>query len=107
MTPEITLNIQGGLLRVLLPDDIHPAYVKGLNDREVNRYLDGVKRNIQTTQSVFDFVQVNRYSDSSVLWGIWEDGRHLHCGTVRLHGTDPYHKAAHCPSSNGLGHFSI
>jgi hypothetical protein len=45
VNPSIQLRFEGGLLRVLTPADIHPMYISGLNDPQVNRYLDVVKKN--------------------------------------------------------------
>lgn len=95
MNPEIVLNFEGGYLRPLQLEDVHPGYVSGLNDPEVNRYLDGVKHTTQTTQSVLDFVAANVASANSVLWGIWQTGSERHCGTVRIHGIEHHHKTAH------------
>ncbi|MDP2127598.1 MAG: GNAT family N-acetyltransferase [Pseudohongiella sp.] len=94
MNISVELYFPGGELRTLLPCDVHRGYVDGLNDPEVNRYLDGVRRTLQTTESVTDFVQVNLDSTNGVLWGIWESGHDAHCGTVRLHSIDSYHKTA-------------
>ncbi len=94
MIPDTQLTFSGGYLRPLSPDDVHHGYVEGLNDPDVNRYLDGVKRSTQTTQSVVDFVKGNRDSSNCILWGIWQEGSEAHCGTVRLHGIDTYHGVA-------------
>lgn len=95
MSPDVLLRFEGGYLRPLKTADVHPAYVSGLNDPDVNRYLDGVKRTVQTTQSVIDFVAADEVSSGSVLWGIWQDSATTHCGTVRLHGIEYHHKTAH------------
>lgn len=95
MSPDTVLSFLGGHLRVLKPDDVHPGYVSGLNDPEVNRYLDGVKRSEQTALSVIEFVRSNQESADSVLWGIWQTNADHHCGTIRLHGIEPFHKTAH------------
>ncbi len=95
MSPDTVLKFDGGYLRPLKPADVHAGYVAGLNDPEVNRYLDGVKHNKQTTQSVLDFVSANEASVNSVLWGIWQDETQRHRGTVRLHGVEHVHKTAH------------
>ena len=87
VTPTVVLKLKGGYLRPLLPEDVHPGYVSGLNDPEVNRYLE-VRHAIQTTQSVVDFVIANKESDNSVLWGVWQYGSERHCGTARLHSID-------------------
>lgn len=95
MNPDTVLNFEGGYLRPLKPADVHAGYVSGLNDPEVNRYLDGVKHTKQTTQSVLDFVVANEASTNSVLWGIWQENAGKHSGTVRLHAIEYHHKTAH------------
>lgn len=95
LSPEIVLEFAGGSLRPLTTEDVHPGYVSGLNDPEVNRYLDGVKRSAQTDQSVIEFVRHNQQAADAVLFGIWQTGAKLHCGTVRLHGIEQWHKTAH------------
>ena len=95
MSPEIVLEFEGGYLRPLKHEDVHPGYVSGLNDPEVNRYLDGVKRVTQTEESVTEFVLHNQQSNNAVLFGIWLDKIQLHSGTVRLHGIEANHKTAH------------
>lgn len=95
MSPDTILNFEGGCLRPLKPGDVHAGYVFGLNDPEVNRYLDGVKHTKQTIQSVLDFVAANEAASNSVLWGIWLENAGKHSGTVRLHGIEYHHKTAH------------
>lgn len=95
MSPDTILNFEGGYLRPLKPADVHAGYVSGLNDPEVNRYLDGVKYTKQTDKSVLDFVVANEASTNSVLWGIWQEHAEKHSGTVRLHGIEYHHKTAH------------
>lgn len=95
MIPDIVLTFDGGQLRPLKSQDVHQGYVAGLNDPEVNRYLDAVKFNVQTEHSVKDFVVANEGSSNSVLWGIWQGTSDKHCGTVRLHGIEHFHKTAH------------
>jgi RimJ/RimL family protein N-acetyltransferase len=94
MSPDVILEFEGGYLRPLKITDVHEGYVSGLNDPDVNRYLDGVKRTKQTRQSVIDFVAANEESPSAVLWGIWQVNAERHCGTVRLHEIEHYHKTA-------------
>lgn len=95
MNPDVTLQMVGGFLRTLVEADAHQGYVDGLNDPQVNRYLDAVKASLQTMQSVRDFIVDNQSSPSSVLWGIWLDGQERHVGTVRLHGIEHRHGTAH------------
>jgi len=95
MMPNAYLTFNNGYLRPLNQDDVHTDYVDGLNDPDVNHYLDGVKRTKQTKQSVIEFVMNNYNSSNSILWGIWQDSAKHHCGTVRIHGIDKYHGTAH------------
>lgn len=94
MNSGIELAIAGAILRPLQPRDVHEGYVNGLNDREVNRFLDSVKRVHQTHDTVVNFVQANLDSADSVLWGLWLDGNSTHSGTVRLHGIERFHRIA-------------
>lgn len=82
---ELTLRFPFGTLRPLLPADVHPGYVAGLNDPEVNRFLVNVRNARQTTASVLEFVEQNLLAPDAILFGIWCQGDTLHCGTVRLH----------------------
>jgi len=95
MSPDLVLPINGGFLRPLVEADVHQGYVDGLNDPQVNRYLDAVKVSLQTPSSVSDFVAADRCSSSSVLWGIWTTDHASHVGTVRLHGIEHRHGTAH------------
>lgn len=94
MIPEVILQFSGGILRPLRVDDVHSEYAIGLNDPEVNRYLDGVKRERQTDQSIVEFIRCNQQASNAVLFGIWQSNAEFHCGTVRLHDIDSYHKTA-------------
>jgi len=94
MSPDIILKFEGGYLRPLNAADVHAGYVSGLNDSEVNRYLE-VRHTKQTAQSVLDFVVVNETSANSILWGVWQENSERHCGTVRLHAVDHHSKTAH------------
>lgn len=92
---DAQLTFSGGQLRLLNPDHVHQGYIDGLNDPDINKYLVGVKCFTQTTKSVIYYVQCNIESPRSILWGIWQQGSKLHCGTVRLHGIDTCHGIAH------------
>ncbi len=87
MCPEITLTFNGGYIRALKTGDVHADYVSGLNDQQVNRYLE-VRHVVQTEESVINFVQHNQQAKNEVLFGIWRDEKNLHCGTLRLHGIE-------------------
>lgn len=94
MKLDIRLSFDGGYLKPLSLDDVHDAYVQGLNDPEVNRYLDSVKQTMQTKESVADFVQYNESAKDALLFGIWRVGDQQHCGTLRIHGIEKAHKTA-------------
>lgn len=94
MNPELVLKFDGGFLRALKPADVHEGYVAGLNDPDVNRFLE-LKYSKQTPESVVQFVSNEQQSPNSVLWGIWEDDHQSHLGTVRIHGVEFRHRTAH------------
>lgn len=94
MSPEIILAFNGGNLRPLQPKDVHHGYISGLNDSQVNRYLE-VRHILQTEQSVVKFVRDNQQAKNDVLFGIWRDGEQYHCGTLRLHGVEDAKQTAH------------
>jgi RimJ/RimL family protein N-acetyltransferase len=94
MNPEIVLVFSGGNLQPLKSEDVHHGYIAGLNDNQVNRYLE-VRHVVQTEQSVLKFVRDNQDAKNDVLFGIWRDGDQNHCGTVRLHGIKEVKGSAH------------
>ena len=81
-------------IRTLKTENIHDAYISGLNDPTINYYLDNVARNHQTKASVKEFVQQSFDNEKEILFGLWQSDVDKHCGTVRLHGIDDYHKTA-------------
>lgn len=94
MSPAQEIVFEGGFLRVLKPEDVHDRYVTGLNDPEVNRFLE-VRHSTQTTEGVVQFVMNDLQSPSSVLWGIWSNQSPDHLGTVRIHGVENHYRTAH------------
>lgn len=95
MIPGEILTFDDGFLKPLSRDDAHEGYVNGLNDPIVNFYLDGVKDEIQTQNSVENFIIENAKAKNCALWGIWLNSGSNHVGTVRLHGIEHRHKTAH------------
>ena len=73
--------------------DLHQGYVDGLNEPEVNPYLE-VRRERQTSESVARFIASNSQSSDSVLFGILDHGNPSHVGTLRLQGIDK--SSGHC-----------
>jgi [ribosomal protein S5]-alanine N-acetyltransferase len=94
MNLELILHFEGGYLRPLEVEDIHEKYISGLNDPEVNRYLQ-VRHENQSEETVARFIQSNQQSSDAVLFGIWLRDQDHHCGTLRLHGIDVTKRSAH------------
>ena len=92
---SLVLEFALGELRPLVPADVHPGYVAGLNDPEVNRYLVNVRTTEQTTAGVTRYVEQNMEASDAVLFGIWVGADARHCGTVRLHGIGASRERAH------------
>ena len=91
---NITLQMdQHDVLRPLREGDVTQAYVDGLNDPEVNRFL--LSPNVQrlTLESVRGFVRDNDRDENAVLFGLFIDDKHV--GNVRLHDIDWGEKHAH------------
>ncbi len=82
---RLSLN-QRGYLRPIDELDVTQAYVDGLNDPEVNRFLIGPRSARQTLAGVREFVRMNRESPDSLLLGLFVDDELR--GTVRLHGAE-------------------
>jgi ribosomal-protein-alanine N-acetyltransferase len=83
--PYNKLEFSGGYILPLNVADVHSKYISGLNNPDVNKYLDAVKYSRQTKDDVINFVNSNINSFNSILWGIWQEGHKYHCGTIRLH----------------------
>lgn len=94
MNGNFTLPCECGCLRPLQVEDIHDLYISGLNNPEVNRFLVDTRQAQQTRESVESFVRSNLESTSAILFGIWEEGKRNHCGTVRLHDIHRGHQIA-------------
>ncbi len=95
MNTDLVLEIKGGYLSPLKPENVNSRYVDGLNDPDVNRYLVEVKKHIQTKETVTEFIQYNLESSSAILFGIWIAGKDSHCGTVRLHSIQYNDRTSH------------
>jgi RimJ/RimL family protein N-acetyltransferase len=94
MMPNIILSFDGGYLKPLKISDIHEEYIEGLNDVTVNYFLDSVKSNRQTYDSVSKYISLHNTSSDSILWGVWLEHSKNHVGTVCIHGIDSRHKTA-------------
>jgi RimJ/RimL family protein N-acetyltransferase len=84
MMPPVHIIYKGGVIRPCTEEDVDKRYVSGLNDPEVNKYLE-VRHEKQDQQSVSEFVTENRLSSDSILFGIFPDAICGLVGTVRLH----------------------
>lgn len=85
----LTLDVEGGAaLRPLREEDVTAAYVDGLNDPRVARYLVGARRQHQhqTIDSVRAYARQNWEDPAAVLFGVFIGGGLR--GTVRLHMID-------------------
>lgn len=71
------------LLRPLLVEDVTNAYVNGLNDDAVNRFLVSRQEGRYTLAGVRENVRMNFEAEDAILFGIFNRG--VHCGNVRLH----------------------
>jgi RimJ/RimL family protein N-acetyltransferase len=84
-TRDVTVS-DNCFLRVMTENDVTPAYVDGLNDPVVSRFLVGSRKTQQTAESVRSYVRANYESSSDFLFGIHIDGALR--GTIRLHDVD-------------------
>jgi RimJ/RimL family protein N-acetyltransferase len=94
MRSSKTLNFEGGYLRILDANDVHDQYVSGLNNTEINFFLDAVRGIEQTKEGIKNYVTLNADSENSLLWGVWVNEMNEHVGTVRVHGIDFRHRIA-------------
>lgn len=72
-------------LRVLSEADVTDAYVRGMNDPDVRRFVS-VGRGTLGKEDVLDFIRENRERTDCLLFGLFVAGKH--CGNVRLHDYD-------------------
>jgi RimJ/RimL family protein N-acetyltransferase len=83
----LTLDVEGGaVLRPLREEDVTAAYVDGLNDPRVSRYLVAARRQRQTCETVRAYVRQNWEDPAAILFGAFIDGALR--GTVRLYMID-------------------
>ena len=78
--------VDNAYLRPLVEADVSQAYIDGLNDPVVHKYLVLVRRPPQTRESVEAYVRSNREKLSDILFGLFIDNGLK--GTVRLHDID-------------------
>ena len=91
MKKRIVINTDNLKIRTLYPEDINLAYVNGLNDSAVNRFLDTVRRKRQTLKTVNEFVRSNFDSKSDLLLGVFLKESDDMIGTIRLHDITYHH----------------
>ena len=68
---DILLSTERLIIKCLNIGDITSDYISGLNDSEVNRYLD-VKREKQTYDTVKSFILSNRKAENNLLFGVFK-----------------------------------
>jgi [ribosomal protein S5]-alanine N-acetyltransferase len=85
--PSLRLDLgNGAYLRPLSEADVTDAYVDGLNDPDVHRYMEAPRKQRQTRESVRGYVGANAADSRAILFGIYSGG--ILRGTVRLHDVD-------------------
>jgi len=95
LTPDVILSFDQGFLKPMVVEDISPAYLEGINDPEVNRYLVNAREQKQSIDLLEYFVKANAEAEDSVLFGIWSKSPTELVGTLRLHAIESVHKTAH------------
>jgi RimJ/RimL family protein N-acetyltransferase len=87
LKPSLRLDLrEGAYLRPLQAADVTQAYVDGLNDPDVHRYMEAPRKQRQTLEGVRSYVAANAADAQAILFGLYTDGRLR--GTVRLHDID-------------------
>lgn len=87
LKPSLRLELgNGAFLRPLVEADVSVAYVDGLNDPEVHRYMEAPRKQRQTPEIVRAYVGSNAADPRAILFGIYSDG--ILRGTLRLHDVD-------------------
>jgi len=87
LKPTLRLALRdGAYLRPLLADDVTMAYVDGLNDPEVHRYMEAPRKQRQTLEGVRAYVADNAADAGAILFGLYAGGTLR--GTVRLHDVE-------------------
>jgi RimJ/RimL family protein N-acetyltransferase len=83
-------------LRPLRIEDVTDKYVSGLNDPEVNRYLVNVRQNVQTRETVGEYIISCYESSNAILFGIFikKDDSKTPIGTVHISEIDLFHYTA-------------
>ena len=64
--PNLVLE-SGALLSPFSPNQVTDLYVNGLNDPEVNRFLVGPRSQVQTQDTVREFVRMNNEDPASLM----------------------------------------
>jgi RimJ/RimL family protein N-acetyltransferase len=83
----------GESLVPLRPADVTDAYVDGMRDPEVTRFMYGVRKTPQTRDTVAGYVRFNQDDAAGLLFGIYAAGTLR--GTIRLHAIEPAEGSCH------------
>jgi len=87
LKPSLRLDLgNGAFLKSLAEADVTAAYVDGLNDPEVHRYMEAPRKQRQTLETVRAYVRDNAADSRAILFGIFSE--HVLRGTARLHDID-------------------
>lgn len=89
------VHLQGDkvFLRNLVPEDISPAYVDWMNDREVVQFTES-RFGTHSPDSVRAFVETCAANPSVLLLGIFDNQTSLHIGNIKLGPVDWHHLLA-------------
>ncbi len=77
-------------LRVLKPSDVGPAYITGLNDPEINKFLE-CRYVTHTQESVEAYVRTMEASANDYLLGIFLNDSLTHIGNIRIGAINDIH----------------
>ncbi len=86
----LKIETQRLLIRTLRPSDVTKKYVDGLNDPEVNRYLE-IRWQRQTRSMVERYVEQNLKSSNNLLLGLFLKESKSFIGTIRLSNISYHH----------------
>ena len=89
---NLTISSEKLTLRELTLKDVSEKYVRWLNDKTINKYLESrfFQHSLKSTE---DFVNAAINDNSTYLFGIFTNGM-KHIGNIKLDSIDDFHKDA-------------
>lgn len=94
MRENVKLSGDAVTLKTMTVEDITSEYINGLNDPEVNKYLENVRLKKQTYDSVKEYAESNLHSRESILFKITVKENQEFIGTIHVSGISRVHY--HC-----------